>query len=72
MVMNKADSKEQWIKAWKTEIQYLSRMYQCNADSKLFDEMKSHIDSLKKIVEEIADRMEKEGVWTKGQGRLTK
>ena len=71
-MMHNADSKEHWVRAWKSEIQYLSRMYQCNADAKLFDRMKAHLDGLKDTVEEIAERMDSEGVWTKGQGRLTK
>jgi hypothetical protein len=71
-MMHSADNKEHWVKAWKTEVQYLTRMYQCNADPELFDEMKGHINGLKDIVDRIAHRMDNEGVWTKGTGRMTK
>lgn len=60
-----AKTKAEWIKAWRKKIGYLTMIYQCKADPNLFDRIKVHIDMLNQIIEEIADKMESEGVWDK-------
>jgi len=61
--MTKAESKEEWVKAWRSEAGCLIRAFQCKPDLKFYEEYKSKIDEVKKFIEAIADRMDIEGVW---------
>lgn len=63
--MTDAKTREEWLTAWRKEVNYLTRVYQCKADSQLYDQLKFSLDAVNTIVETIADRMESEGVWRK-------
>ena len=63
--MTRAKNKADWIKAWKTEINHLTRVYQCKADPVLFDQLRFSLNTLITIAETIGERMEEEGVWDK-------
>ena len=61
--MTKANTREEWLTAWRKEINYLTRVYQCKADPVLFDQLRFSLNTLITIAETIGERMEAEGVW---------
>lgn len=63
--MTKALNREEWFVAWKKEAEHLHRAYQCVADPDLFESLSESIKDVVKVIFEISNRMESEGVWKK-------
>jgi hypothetical protein len=61
--MTQTKTKEEWVNAWETQAKHFYSIYQCKADPRTFDSLDSAIKDLIWNIGNIADRMEKEGIW---------
>lgn len=63
--MTKTKNRAEWVQAWTREAKEMTRAYQCLAHKESFENLKAAIGGVIDSIEEIGDRMESEGIWTK-------